>query len=224
LPGAVRKEGPFGEWTGYYAGGAEESPVLEINSIMYRNDPILQGNPPSKPPVQSETFTLPLLTVPPIWNDLEAAGVPDVKGVWGPVASGDNGRIMTIVSIKQRYAGHALRAGLIAGGSRGSYMQRYVVVVDDDIDPSDTDEVLWAICTRCNPGTDIEIMRGSWSSRLDPTIEPWRREMKDYTTSKAIIIACKPYHWKDKFPQVNKASDELRNQIKQKWTKTLGIT
>src|SRR4030088_1817576 len=39
-------EGPFGEWTGHYAGGAAPRPVLDIKAIYNRNDPILLGVPP----------------------------------------------------------------------------------------------------------------------------------------------------------------------------------
>src|SRR5262245_10641179 len=49
-PGNVRTEGPFGEWTGYYASDVREEPVLDIKAIHYRNDPILLGCPPQRPP------------------------------------------------------------------------------------------------------------------------------------------------------------------------------
>ena len=40
--------------------------------------------------------------------------------------------------------------------------------VDDDIDPADMDKVIWAMCTRCDPREGLEILRGCWSSALDP--------------------------------------------------------
>ena len=39
-------EGPFGEWTGHYAGGAKPCTVLDVKAIYHRNDPILLGVPP----------------------------------------------------------------------------------------------------------------------------------------------------------------------------------
>src|SRR6266480_3601986 len=45
-PDRVHAEGPFGEWTGHYAGGVREIPVLDIKAIYYRNDPIVLGAPP----------------------------------------------------------------------------------------------------------------------------------------------------------------------------------
>ncbi|MDO8637328.1 MAG: UbiD family decarboxylase, partial [Dehalococcoidia bacterium] len=36
-----RKEGPFGEWPGYYGSGARTEPVIRVKKVMYRNNPIL---------------------------------------------------------------------------------------------------------------------------------------------------------------------------------------
>ena len=98
-----------------------------------------------------------------IWSNLEMAGVTDVVGVWQHVA-----QLMTVVAIRQRYAGHAKRAALIAAAN--SYMGRLVVVVDDDVDPSNLADVMWAITTRCEPAEQIDIVRNAWSSALDPRI------------------------------------------------------
>ncbi|MBI4365328.1 MAG: UbiD family decarboxylase, partial [Deltaproteobacteria bacterium] len=115
-------EGPFGEFTGYYAADKRPCPVMEVKAIHHRNDPILLGSPPMKPP--RFHFGLPFRAAG-IWSNLEMAGVTDVVGVWQHVA-----QLMTVVAIRQRYAGHAKRAGLIAAAN--SYMGRLVVVVDDD--------------------------------------------------------------------------------------------
>src|SRR6476659_7908913 len=45
-PDRTHAEGPFGEWTGHYAGGVREIPVLDIKAIYHRNDPIVLGVPP----------------------------------------------------------------------------------------------------------------------------------------------------------------------------------
>jgi len=76
---------------------------------------------------------------------------------------------LVIVSIKQRYPGHARQAAFIVSHCRpAAYHGRYVIVVDEDIDPSDTQQVLWALCTRSDPEKDIEIIRRAWST-------PWTR-------------------------------------------------
>src|SRR5207245_9328669 len=64
------------------------------------------------------------------------------------------------------YAGHAKQAGLIASQCHaGAYANRFVVVVDDDIDPADMDQVVWAMCTRCDPREGMETLRGCWRDR-----------------------------------------------------------
>src|SRR5262249_18442479 len=153
-------EGPFGEFTGYYAADARPAPVMQVNAVYHRDDPILLGSPPMKPP--RFHFGLPFRAAS-IWSNLEMAGVTDVVGFWQHVA-----QLMTVVAIKQRYAGHAKRAGLIAAAH--SYMGRLVVVVDDDVDPSNLADVMWAVTTRCEPAEQIDIIRNAWSSALDPRI------------------------------------------------------
>src|SRR5439155_9459127 len=71
---------------------------------------------------------------------------------------------------------------------------------DDDIDVSNLEELIWAVLTRSDPATSIDIIRNAWSTPLDPRIEPERKAAGDYTNSRAIIDACRPWHWRDKFP------------------------
>jgi 4-hydroxy-3-polyprenylbenzoate decarboxylase len=145
-----------------------------------------------------------------IWGNLQSAGVTDVVGVWQHVA-----QLMTVVALKQRYAGHAKRAALIAAAN--SYMGRLVVVVDDDVDPSNLADVMWAIATRCEPAEQIDIVRGAWSSALDPRISPEDRARGKTSHSKAIIEACRPFAWLDKFPPTSALSSEDARSIEEKW-------
>ena len=85
-----------------------------------------------------------------------------------------------VVAIHQRYPGHARQAGMAALAAAGAARNgRFIVVVDDDIDPTDIKEVLWAIQTRVEPIEDIETMDGYWSTPLDPRISPQKRERGD---------------------------------------------
>lgn len=85
----------------------------------------------------------------------------------------------------------------------------------------DQDEVLWAICSRCDPATDIHILENCWSTSLDPVISPEKRENDDLTNSHAIIDATRPYHWIDEFPDVNGISPELENRLGNQWAADL---
>ena len=161
VPGPEKIEGPFGEWTGYYGSSSRPEPIVKIHTVMHRNDPILLG--------YTRKWRAPLKAAL-VWDDLEGAGVPDVRGVWYHEAAGA-AYLFLVVSIKQRYPGHARQAGLIATECHAAaYLGRYTVVVDDDIDPTNLNEVLWAVCTRSDPSVDIEILRRCWSGPLDPII------------------------------------------------------
>jgi 4-hydroxy-3-polyprenylbenzoate decarboxylase len=210
-PGVTVPEGPFGEFTGYYASEARPSPLMEVSAIHYRNDPILFGSPPMKPP--RFHFGLPFRAAG-IWSNLQAAGVTDVVGAWQHVA-----QLMTVVALKQRYAGHAKRAALIAAAN--SYMGRIVVVVDDDVDPSNLADVMWAIATRCEPSGSVDIVRDAWSSALDPRIPPQQRLLGATSHSKMIIDACKPFAWLDQFPLTSAMTREETRAIEEKWRKEL---
>ncbi|MBI3013991.1 MAG: UbiD family decarboxylase [Candidatus Tectomicrobia bacterium] len=209
-PGDLMPEGPFGEWTGYYASARRSEPVVRVQSIMFRNDPILCGAPPMRPSV-GQGFYRSLERSALIWNALEEAGVPDVTAVYSHPAAG---RFLTIVAIRQRYPGHAKQAAVVAGQCRaGGYLGRYVIVVDEDVDIYDTEEVLWALCTRSDPERSIDILRRCWSGPLDPIIPKGRKGFN----SRAIIDATRPFEWKDEFPPVSEISNALKDQLEGKW-------
>jgi UbiD family decarboxylase len=184
---------------------------MRVDAIHHRHDPILLGSPPMKPP--RFHFGLPFRAAS-IWSNLETAGVTDVIGVWQHVS-----QLMTVVAIRQRYAGHAKRAALIAAAN--SYMGRLVVVVDDDVDPSNLADVMWAITTRCEPAEQIDIVRNAWSSALDPRIPSEHKQRGTTSHSKAIIDACRPFAWIDKFPPISALTQEEMREIEEKWRHVL---
>ena len=85
----------------------------------------------------------------------------------------------------------------------------------------DLEEVMWAVCTRTDPATSIDIVNRAWSSPLDPIIPPDRKDIGDYTSSRALIDACRPWEWKDKFPPVNVPPRELREEARKRWAHLL---
>lgn len=200
-------EGPFGEFTGYYAAEKRPAPVMRVDAIHWRPDPILLGSPPMKPP--RFHFGLPLRAAG-MWTNLEACGVTDVVGMWQHVA-----QLMTVISIKQRYAGHSKRAGLIAAAQ--SYMGRVIVTVDEDVDPSNLADVMWAVTTRSEPSESVDIIRNAWSSGLDPRLTAEHRKLGQTSNSKMIIDACKPFAWKDEYSRTSALSDAEVRAIEDKW-------
>lgn len=217
-PDKQAKEGPFGEWTGYYSGGMRTgtAPVLEVKAIYHRREPILLGAPPGKPP-HDYSYMKTVMKSAMIHDALVKAGVRGIQGVWAPECGG--GRLLIVVSVKQGFCGHSRQvAAMAAQCPAAAYMNRYVIVVDEDIDPMNLEEVMWATCTRVDPASDIEIMHKTQGSKVDPM----RREPGPTYNSRALIDACRPFDWIDEFPPVAESSPEFMKGITDKWGHLFG--
>ena len=214
-PTNKKPEGPFGEWTGYYGSLMREEPVMEIKAVYHRNNPIILGCPPQRPPDELARYRA-VTRSALLKENIAKAGVPDVAAAW--LHEVGTARMLIGVSIKQRYPGHSKQAGHVACQCHvGAYAGKYVIVTDEDVDVSNLEELIWAMLTRSDPATSIDIINGAWSTHLDPRIPPWEKEKGNLTNSRAIIDACRPFHWKDEFPPVNAPSPELARESREKW-------
>ena len=211
-----RPEGPFGEWPGYYASGTIDRPVVRVSNIYHRDDPIVTGDPPLKTYLNTDIYMH--IRAANIWSSIERAGIPDVRGVWFP----RQGRFFVAVAIRQRYSGHARQVGHGVLATRdGGRDTRMIVVVDDDIDITNINEVLWAVASRWEPKRQSEIVEVP-ASDLNPTITPEQRAANDMVSSCIIIDACRPYGRKDEFPAVSSVSSEYRQKVLERWGHLLG--
>src|SRR5688572_16775055 len=212
-PNDERTEGPFGEFHGYYPGKAGTAPCMTVSRVVHRNNPILMGSPPAKPP-NDYSYSKAVMRSALLHDALVAAGLSEVKAVWAHEIGG--ARMFNVVSIQQRYAGHARQAGhLLSQCGVGAYMSRYSVVVDEDIDPSNLQEVMWAVATRTDPAVDIDIIRRGMGSKNDPMYVAYQSDAP--LTSKAVIDACRPWDHLHDFPAVAEASKELQEKTRAKW-------
>jgi UbiD family decarboxylase len=211
-PGHMRDEGQFGEWTGLYAGGRKPAPVVTVEAIRHRDRPILQGALTGKSPTDAAYYRG-FLRAAMIWDQLEGAGIPGVKGVWVHPASG--ARLWVTVSIEQLYAGHSKQVGMVASQCHaGAYANRFVVVVDDDIDVTDSNEVTWAMCTRMDPSHDMTLIEGAWSTPLDPMAYPLDNPRLN---NRLVVDACRPFLRLDTFPKTVEPSAAYAEQLIAKW-------
>ncbi len=215
-PDKTRIEGPFGEWTGHYAGGAAEWPVLDVQAIYHRNAPILVGVPPMGAGPDEMARYRAVMRSAVIKENIARAGVPGVVQVWCHEVGA--ARTLHGVSINQRYAGHAVQVGMVAAQCGGSaYASKYIIVVDEDVDATNLEHLLWAMLMRTDPKRSIQFIDGSWDSPADPALPPEKRAAGDLTHSVAVINACKPYHWRDKFPPSNTPSPETLKKAREKF-------
>ena len=211
VPGKVRPEGPFGEWMGYYSDDSVERPYLDVKTVLYRNDPILTCAPQHKP-VDETGLLKGIAGAAQVWRALDACGIPDVLGVWNHEA-GPATRF-TVIQIRQRYPGHARNVLHVAANCQGgAYAGKWTVVVDDDIDAGDLDQVLWAMSTRFDPVSDIDIIQKAWASKRDPLYLPGN------FNNRILVDACIPYEKKlnGTFPPVVDVSKDLRASLRKKF-------
>jgi UbiD family decarboxylase len=165
----------------------------------------------------TERYGIPLYAAR-IWDHLEQSGIAGIQGVWCHCHT-----LMVVICLKQRYSGHAMHAlTAVSGMFTGASMYRYYVAVDDDIDPVDLKQVIWAMCTRVDPAESVQILK-SWTSDLDPRLPQDKRDKGDFTMSRMMIDACKPFHWRDQFALANKFSADMRDKIWEKWAHKLQL-
>ena len=211
-PGKTRLEGPFGEFLGYYASGAREEPYIEVKALYFRNDPILLGMPPQKPPYDADKARVFIISAL-LFDQLKRMGIAGITSAWchGLGAC----QLLIAVGMKQHYCGHSRQVGHAAYTSAVAKAGRYVVVVDDDIDVTNLNEVMWAVVTRSDPATSIDIVSRATSNPLDPRISPEDRAAGRYFNSRAIIDATRPFEWKDQFPKPVQPDLEYRKKSRE---------
>jgi 4-hydroxy-3-polyprenylbenzoate decarboxylase len=96
-------------------------------------------------------------------------------------------------------------------------MYGHCIVVDDDIDPSNMRDVLWALCTRVDPAESVQIVKNMLTSDLDPRLSPEAKASGNFRMSRMLINACKPFGWKDKFPRTNIWAEADRREVLEQW-------
>ena len=218
-PNSVKAEGPFGEFPGYYGRPEAGCPLVDITAVHYRSQPILTNALMADYPSCEQSGFFSVVRSAKIWDDLDKLGIPGIYGVYAhPAAAGGFG--MTVISLEQRYAGHAAQVlALAAQVPGGAYYTKWIIAVDEDVDPTDMDQVIWAMASRCNPIDDIDILRNTWSTWLDPTQNP--PEKRPYG-SKALINACKEHRHLPVFSKRTALRKKVYDQVAARWTE-LGL-
>ena len=205
-PGEREQEGPLGEFTGYYGGVRAPQPVIEVNALHMRRNPDPHRHADGALPGLRNRRLLCRDAFGPHLGQPRIDGYSGVIcGVYAHPAAA-SGWGMTVVSLRQQYAGHVAQVlALAAQCSAAAYYSKWIIAVDDDVDPTRLNDVLWALSTRCNPADSIDILRNTWSTGLDPSQGP--SELRPYG-SKALIDACKPYRYLKEFPPQHAAAPE----------------
>lgn len=208
------EEGPLGEFTGYYGNVRAPQPVIEVQAVHMRKAPIITAALMASYPSCEIGAYYAIMRSARILDDLEAIGVPGVRAVYSHPAAA-SGWGMVIVSLTQQYAGHVAQVlALTAQCPAASYYTKWIIAVDDDVDPTDFDQVMWALSTRCHPSEDLDILRKTWSTGLDPSQYP--PEARPYG-SKVLIDACKPHRYIKQFPKSTRLRRSTYEKVAARW-------
>ena len=155
-------EGPFVDLSGTFD-VRRKQPIVEVVGVMHRRDYMYQALLPSG----SEHMLL--MGMPPevrIWEYCMNI-VPTVKGV--NMTLGGNGWLHCVVSFDKVREGDPKNVLMAMFAAHPS--MKHAIVVDGDIDPTNMQEVEWAIATRFKGDEDLLIVPGVRVSSLDPTAD-----------------------------------------------------
>jgi 4-hydroxy-3-polyprenylbenzoate decarboxylase len=161
-PEDVADEGPFGDHTGYY-NEVERFPVMTVERITTRRDPIYHstytGKPPDEPAVLGAALN-------EIFVPLLRKQFPEILDFYLP-PEGCSYRL-AVVRMRKQYPGHAKRVMFGVWSFLRQFMYTKVIVVcDDDIDVRDWKEVVWAVTTRVDPARDTTLVENTPIDYLD---------------------------------------------------------
>src|SRR5436190_3885194 len=165
-PGERRREGPFGDHTGFYS-LADDFPVFHLQCVTMRKKPVYVTTIVGIPPMEdvylgkaSERIFLPLIR----------KTLPEIVDMHFP-ASGIFHNIV-LVSIDKRYPGHARKIMNAFWGLGQLMFSKTIIVVDKDIDVQDEAEVAWIAGTHVDPARDIQIVTGPVDDLDDAALQP----------------------------------------------------
>jgi 4-hydroxy-3-polyprenylbenzoate decarboxylase len=146
-------EGPFGDHTGYY-NETERFPVLTIERITMRRDPIYHSTYTGKPPDEPAILGVALNEV---FVPILRRQFPEIVDFYLP-PEGCSYRL-AVVSMQKQYPGHAKRVMMGVWSFLRQFMYtKFIIVTDDDVDVRQWKEVIWAMTTRVDPIRDVTII------------------------------------------------------------------
>ncbi|MFE5402914.1 non-oxidative hydroxyarylic acid decarboxylases subunit C [Streptomyces sp. NPDC056580] len=173
-------EGPFGEFTGHYSGG-RRMPVIRVDRVSYRTHPVFESLYLGMPWTECDYLVGPNTCVP-LLKQLRAE-FPEVQAVNAMYTHG----LMVIISTKKRYGGFAKAVAKRAMTTpHGLGYVSQVILVDEDVDPFNLPQVMWAMSAKVNPKDDVVVIPNLSVLELAPAAQPAG------ITSKMIIDATTP--------------------------------
>ena len=153
-PGEQRREGPFGDHTGFYSLD-DDFPVFHVTAVTRREKPVylttIVGRPPMEDGFMGEA-------VERLFLPLVKKTIPEIVDMHLPVEGVFHN--LMIVAIDKRFPGHARKTMHAIWGTGQMMFTKTIVVVDRDVDVHDAAAVVWRTLTAIDPERDIELVKG----------------------------------------------------------------
>jgi 4-hydroxy-3-polyprenylbenzoate decarboxylase len=153
-PRERRREGPFGDHTGFYS-QPDDYPVFHLTCITHRRRPTYLTTIVGPPPMEdyylglaSERIFLPMIR----------RTLPEIVDMHFPAEGIFHN--LVIVSIDKRYPGHARKIMNAFWGLGQLMFSKTIIVVDKDVDVHDVREVAWIVGTHIDPLRDVQMTKG----------------------------------------------------------------
>ena len=162
----LEKEGPFGEFTGYMAGG-RECPVFKATCITHRKDPIMLGIISQFPPSESSMIKRALLEAGIKKHLRDTLNIPGITNVHALEAGGCTATLW--ISLDKMYPGQVDQTAFGAWSYQGMSYYKWIIVTDDDIDIEDPFMRDWVMAWRVRPDVDMRVIAGTAPVELDPS-------------------------------------------------------
>ena len=206
----VEPEGPFGEFTGFMAGG-REAPVFKVKCITHRKNPILLGVLSQFPPSESSIIKRALLEASLLNHLREKLKIPGIADVHALESGGCTATLW--VSIKKLYTGHVDQIAFAIWGYFGTSYYKWIIVTDDDVDIRDPFMRDWAFSWIVRPDQDVRIIPHSGAVELDPSTDPPDAMPTEKFGAKAIIDATRKW----KYPAISLPPQKCIDQVLSRW-------
>jgi 4-hydroxy-3-polyprenylbenzoate decarboxylase len=206
-PGELRREGPFGDHTGFYSLD-DDYPVFHIECITYRKNPIYASTIVGPPPMEDfymgkaiERMFLPLIRMQ----------LPEIRDMCMPAQGIFHN--LVLVSIRKSYPGQARKVMHAIWGLGQAMFSKCIVVVDEDVDVQNVAEVAWKALNNIDPQRDLEFVMGPVDS-LDHA-----SRMPNYGSKMGVDATTK---WASegftrRWPNVIEMSPEVIQRVDELW-------
>lgn len=216
-----RLEGPFTEYTGFLLKGRKSWPVFNVTAITHRPDPILPvvctGEPVEDHLCMSVSLAAGALDL------LRKAGLP-VKAAFVPASSALH--LLAVSVYKDQYTGKDADlindiAKTVWSDKVGTFLPK-IMVVNDDIDITNNESLLWSFSTRCHPRSGFHFFPDTTVVPLSPYLSPDEKKAAKTTN---VVYDCT---WSSEIPKSDipiRATfealwpEEIQEKVNKNWHK-----